>query len=966
MTQHPNNRWWNQCWFLGLVLVVAIIFAYQPAWQAGFIWDDDDHLTANPAMTAPHGLRMIWSSLAVSRYYPLTLTSFWLQHRLWGLNPVPYHLLNIALHAINGFLVFLVLRRLRVTAAWLASALWVLHPVNVESVAWITELKNTQSAVFLFCALLCFLRSEQTGRHRWYAAALLSAAAAVLSKPSTVVLPLALLLCVWWERGRVRWTDFARTVPFFVLSLLMSVLTIVEQRQQIAVQRTAEWSLGIAERFIIAGKDVWFYAAKILWPVNLAFVYPRWATTAHSIGSWMPLAGVVAVAIVLWNWRRQSWARASLFGVGFFLVALLPVLGFIDVYYFRYSFVADHFQYLAGLGIIALAAAGVARVLERNRLWQTPAGNAMCAILLAVLAGLTWGQARVYRNNETIWRDVLAKNPDTWMAHNNLGLVLEDQGKPAEAKEHYEATLRLKADYPEGYNNLGNALVHLDRAPEAIAQYEQAIRIKPDYAEAHNNLGVALLQKGRVDEAITHLEKALGIESDYADAHNNLGNALVEKGRFDKAIIHYQKALEIQPDFAEAHYDLGNTLFRQGNVDGAISHYQKALAIAPDHVRARDNLGWIFLQMGRADDAITQFQRALEIQPDYADTHNKLGYALQQIGRTDEAITHFQQALKVLPDFAEAHNNLGNALLDKGHVNEAMAHFQKALEIKPDYADAHNNLGYALQQIGRTDEAITHFQQALKVLPDFAEAHNNLGNALLQKGRVDEAIAHYHRALEIQPGLAKAHNNLGWSLLQIGRADEAIAQFQKALEIQPHYPDALSNLGVALFQTGREEEAITDFEKALQIQPDSVEAHSNLGRALLQKGRGREAAAHFQTVVELQPDNARALSNLAWVLATCPDGSVRDGPKAVELAQRAIGLSDGQDPVILRALAAAYAEAGRFAEAVTAGQRALQLAGAQSNTALVETLRSQVKQYQANRPIRDTGLTTSAANQGQP
>jgi len=292
-------------WLLALFLVIITFVAYQPAWHAGFIWDDDDHLTANPAMTTPGGLRMIWSSLAVSRYYPLTLTSFWVQHRLWGLNPLPYHLVNIALHAINGILVFLVLSRLRVPAAWLAAAVWVLHPVNVESVAWITELKNTQSGFFFFAAILCFLRFEAGGQRRWYALALLCGLAAVLSKPSTVVLPLVLLLCAWWERGGWRRRDLVRTAPFFALALFMSVLAIVEQRGPIARQGTSEWSLGIAQRFIVASKAIWFYLGKVLWPAKLEFVYPRWEMAAASASSWLPLVGLLAVGFVLWTWRRR-------------------------------------------------------------------------------------------------------------------------------------------------------------------------------------------------------------------------------------------------------------------------------------------------------------------------------------------------------------------------------------------------------------------------------------------------------------------------------------------------------------------------------------------------------------------------------------------------------------------------------------------------------------------------------------
>jgi tetratricopeptide (TPR) repeat protein len=646
-------------WLLALILVVLTLLAYQPVWHSGFIWDDDDHLTANPAMTAPHGLRMIWSSLAVSRYYPLTLTTFWAERQLWGLNPLPFHLVNVVLHGINGILVYFVLRRLRIPAAWLAAMLWTLHPVNVESVAWITEMKNTQSGVFFFCALLCFLRFEAHERRHWYALALLCGAAALLSKPSTVVLPLVLLLCAWWERGGWRRTDLLRTAPFFGLALGMSALTVVEQRGHVLREGTAEWSMGMAERFVVAGKAIWFYAAKLLWPVNLTFVYPRWDVVADSFWSWLPLAGVVAVGIILYQRRREPWARAGAFGLGFFVVALLPVLGFFDVFYFRYSFVADHFQYLAGLGVIALVASLWTRLCELSG----RAGkhvNAVAVPAMVILLGLlTWRQAGVYRDVETLWRDTLARNPSCWMAHTNLGTALLQAGK----------------------------------VEEAIGHYEQAVRLKPDpAAEQDYNLGSALLQAGRIDDAIRHFQGALQLKPDYAEAHNNLGDALLQAGQVEGAIGHLQEALRLKPDSALVHYNMGNALSQAGQTEEAIGEYEQALRIKPDYAEAHYNLGNALLQVGRLHNAIGNYEQALQIKPEYAEAHNNLGHALVQAGESEEAIKHLHEALRLQPNTAETHYNLGNALLQLGRVQEAVEQYQQALRIKPDFTEARNAL----------------------------------------------------------------------------------------------------------------------------------------------------------------------------------------------------------------------------------------------------------------------------------
>ncbi len=642
-----------------MVLVVVTLLAYGPAWHAGFIWDDDDHLTANPAMSAPHGLRMIWSSLAVSRYYPLTLTSFWVQRRLWGLNPMPYHLVNIILHGINGILVYFVLRRLRVPAAWLAAMLWTLHPVNVESVAWITELKNTQSGVFFFCALLCFLRFETEGRRRWYVLALLCGMGALLSKPSTVVLPLVLLLCAWWERGGWQQTDMVRTAPFFGLALGMSALTIVEQQGHVLREGTAEWSMGIAERVVLAGKAIWFYAAKLLWPANLAFVYPRWEVGTTSFWSWLPLAGVVAIGLVLYTRRRERAARASVFGLVFFVTALLPVLGFFDVFYFRYAFVADHFQYLAGVGVVALVASAWARLCE----WSGRLGRYMNAVavpaMFMILGVLTWRQASAYRDAETIWRDTLAKNPSCWMAHNNLGTALLQAGK----------------------------------VEEAIGHYEQAVRLKPDpAAEQEYNLGSALLQAGRIDDAIGHFQRALQLKPDYGEAHNNLGDALLQAGQVEAAIGHLQEALRLKPDSALVHYNMGNALSQNNQVGEAIAEYEQALRIKPEYAEANYNLGNALLHVGKLQDAMGCYEQAVRIKPEYAEAHNNLGYTLLQAGKVDEAIQQLREALRLRPNIAETHYNLGNALLQFGRSQEASEQYQQALGIKPGYTDAQNAL----------------------------------------------------------------------------------------------------------------------------------------------------------------------------------------------------------------------------------------------------------------------------------
>ncbi len=568
-----------------LALVALTVLVYLPALRGQFIWDDDDHVTMNPAVTAPDGVRQIWSSLFTSRYYPLTLTTFWVEHRLWGLKPAPYHAVNIALHAVNAALFYWLLSRLRVPGAWIGAALWAVHPVNVESVAWITELKNVQSAFFFFSCLLCYLHFDSGRSRRWYVAALVCGAAALLSKPSTVMLPTILLLVVWWERRRWERADLLRLAPFMTMSLGMSVLTIAEQRNHVIGAGLSGWKLGLVDRCLVAGKDLWFYAIKLLWPEPLAFVYPRWNVPASSLADWLPLVGVVVLALILWRLWRHTAAAAALLAFAYFVQALLPVLGFFDVYYFRFSFVADHFNYLASAGLLALIGAACARMIVSDSARTTVVSAAMLA-----LGALSWQHELAFHDDKRLWLDTLAKNPVASLAHNNLASIYRQEGETNEAAEHWREAIRLSPEMWQPYISLGKLDLDTGQPDEATRFFEQALRVKPDSVEAHYGLAIVNFNRGQGQVALEHLQLAFQARPEDAPAHFLAGQIYEQQGKLDQAIEQYQSSVQLDPQFADGFLRLGFLRRRQGDRERAINCFQRVLALRPGDASAHQAL----------------------------------------------------------------------------------------------------------------------------------------------------------------------------------------------------------------------------------------------------------------------------------------------------------------------------------------------------------------------------------------
>ena len=722
------------------LLLAAVLLAYLPALRGGFLWDDDAHVT-RPLLRSLHGLWRIWSEAgATQQYYPVLHSAFWIEHRLWGNSVLGYHLTSVVLHAGAAWLLVLVLRRLSFLAPVLAGLIFALHPVCVESVAWISEQKNTLSAVFYLGAALSYLRFDETRGRAPYWCAFGLFVLALLTKTVTATLPAAILLVFWWRRGRLGLRrDVAPLLHWFAVGAACGLFTAWAERKLIGAEG-ADFSLTALQRLLLAGRVIVFYAGKVICPSNLVFIYPRWEIDAGEGGQYLYLAGVLALIAALAVVARTR--RGPLAGLLFFAGTLFPVLGFVNVYPFLFSFVADHFQYLACLGVIVPVAWGLAWAAGK-----APLGARARACLLlampAMLGFLSWRQCRTYRDPDTLNRATLLQNPSAWLAHYNLAVSLGSQpGRLPEAISEYEATLRLKPDHWAARSNLASALLTVPgRTADAVAQYEAALRLRPDFAEAQNNLGIALGRiPGRLPEAIAHLRIALRIRPDYDGAHNNLGTLLVrEPGSRAEAIGEYEAALRIAPDNAEYHYNLANALSAApGRLPGAVAEYEAALRLKPDYVEAHSNLGAALARTpGRLPDAIAQYRAAIRLDPKNPRVHSNLANALARVpGRMPEAVSEYDAAVRIDPADPKTHEDYGVLLADiPGRATDAVSEFETAIRLRPDFTEAHFLLGIVLLRApDRKGEAIGHLERALEIRPDFEPARKML-EQLKEAGR---------------------------------------------------------------------------------------------------------------------------------------------------------------------------------------------------------------------------------------
>lgn len=711
-------------------LVIGTFLVFGGALRHGFVnYDDDQYVYENPQVSrglTTDGAVWAFTHRYSNNWHPLTWLSHMTDCEIFGLKPDGHHLTSVTLHAFNAMLLFLLLRRLTgsIWRTTFIAALFAIHPLRVESVAWISERKDLLSGCFFLLTLLAYSKYAERSRLRgavdkpWYLITLIAFACGLMSKPMLVTLPGVLLLLDFWPLRRTTSHSIAtwrplilEKIPFMILSLASCAATLVAQREAVASFVT----LPIATRIANAVAAIGVYLWQFIWPTRLAAFYPYADSGELALQTAVGCVLLLAISVVAWKQRtRRPWL---LFGWLWYLGMLTPVIGIIQVGEQAH---ADRYTYLPQIGIalalIWAVAEWSANIPQRLVTMRISGGLALMA-----LAFLATRQTAHWRDSRSLWERALAVTKNNSLAHNNLGHVFITEGRPADALEHFR----------------------------------EALRIQPNLAEAENNIGTVFMDMGRTAEAMTHFERALKLKPDYAIANNNYATLLIPAGRHADAIQHFERALRSRPDYPEVHYNLGNLRATQGRPADAITHYEQALRLRPRYAKAHFGLGAALVLQRRPAEAIQRFQTALQIMPDFAEVHYNLGLLLIAEKREAEAIEHFRRAGAIQPQFAEAHYRMALTLQSQGRHAEAIAQYEKAIAANPDHSSSHNNLAWTLaaspnDALRDGERAVTHALKANDLIGgNRADALDTLAVAYAEAGRFEDALVTARRALTI-------------------------------------------------------------------------------------------------------------------------------------------------------------------------------------------------------------------------
>ena len=715
-----------------LAFLTAIFVFYFPALSGGFIWDDllfsEEKLIRDWS-----GLWDIWFApykiLEEGHYWPITYTSFWLDHKLFGLNPTGHHIVNCILYFINVVLIWRLLLKLEVPGAWAISMIFAVHPLHVESVAWLIERKSLLSALFYLGAVHLWLRFRESSSLKAYALALILYMLSLLSKSIAVTLPATLLVLLWWKQERISAQEIMRLLPFFIVGFAISL------GDYLFYTTRGELGLGYSfwERVLIAVQAVWFYAGKLLWPTNLMVVYPHWDVSIDSLINWLFVAAATGVLILLWGCRHRI-GKGPLAGVVFFVIALSPTLGFVDYRYMEVSFVADRYQYLAGLGLMAVLIGGAVYAIQRHLTSSGPAVMGIVAVLVIGLGSLTWRQATIYQDGVTFFSHIVAHNPTASGAYANLGDALLQQQRYDEAVIAFQKAIDMNGDSILAYGGIANSYHKLGQNNKAMEWIDRARTLNPTplIQDKLSQLSArVLLALGKTEEAEQHLLQAdQGGDSDQEIWRLlKLHQVSAKRGDIDKASIYLQRVLKLAKGDPKTLQSVADTLRSQKQYTLAIEIYKEMLAIDPNLAAAHAGMGDVLYQLERYEEAIESFGRSAELNPVPPSVTTQLiymGLAAGELGRSADAAQYYERAVELDPRNASALEHLALFRFQEKRYEDALRLYKAASDSRPRDAQLHFNIGTILQNLERPVEAVHSYETALSLDPNIKGLRSSL------------------------------------------------------------------------------------------------------------------------------------------------------------------------------------------------------------------------------------------------
>ena len=813
-----------------LFITITTVAVYCQVINNEFVYyDDNQYVTENHHVISGLSLKNIdwaFTTTCASNWHPLTWLSHMMDCQFFGLNPGRHHLINLLFHIANTLLLFFILQKMT-GALWksaFVSVLFALHPLHVESVAWVAERKDVLSTFFWMLTIWSYVRYVECNGIKRYLQVNLFFILGLMSKPMLVTLPFVLILLDYWPLSRFNFYKNSKSgtpkngqtifklilekTPLFILSASSCVATLYAQRSSIGSLESFSLDVRIGNALVSYITYLW----KTIFPINLAVLYPHPGTLPFwtVIGSFVFLVFVTSAAI-LYIKKYPYFVTGWLWYLG----TLVPVIGFVQV---GAQAMADRYTYIPLIGIFIIVVWGISDILSLCR-YKSIIVNLLSVIVLSVLMTISWVQVGYWKDSTTLFKHAIKVTSDNFIINTNMGLLLTKKGDLHGGIQHYSEALRVNPDCAEAHNNMGNVLRDMGKVAEAIYHFSEALRINPDFAEAHNNMGNALKDEGETGEAVYHFSEALRIDPGCASAHVGLGILMAEQGRKGEAVEHYYEALRIAPEFIfiEAHNNLGNVLLSQGRVEEAIEHFTEVLRREPDNLMAHNNMGNALADQGRVNEATGHYYEALRTDPGNLRTLVNLGLVLADQGRCVDAIERFSEALRIDPDFAEAHNGLGVVLIHTGKVDEAISHFREALCINPDFREARDNLKKALDIHARIiNDSIKNLQGAIEINPRDPVLHYEMGSIYKKGGMFDKAVEQYRKALDVQPGFIPALQGLALVYSAEGDYGKSLSCLHRILELRPDSPEVYYNIACMYARRNEVEESISWMKRAIE------------------------------------------------------------------------------------------------------------------------------------------------------